>query len=112
MQVEFTNGTVQLSLSEPREMEVIRLAAVQYADRLAEAELGNRTYHMGTKPTPGRFYDDRLTARLGLSATTCYEYLRLDPKRGGLVGRQIGTKWLITEEAVRDFEGRRKKQAA
>ena len=113
MNLEFTNGVARLTLSEPRELEVIKLAAVTYADRLAEAELANRNYHMGTRPTPGRNYDDRLTIRLGFSATTCYEYLRLDAKRGGLAGRQVGTKWLITEEAVRDFEGRRKqKQAA
>jgi hypothetical protein len=75
-----------------------------------EAEIANRSYHMGRTPTPGRGYDDRLTARLGLSTTTCYEYIKLDPKRGGLVARQVGSKWLITEEAVRAFEGR--KQAA
>jgi hypothetical protein len=111
MNLEFTNGNAILSLSQPREMEVIKVAALHYADRLAEAELANRNYHLGTKPTPGRNYDDRLTMRLGLSATTCYEYLRLDPKRGGLVGEQKGTKWIVTEEAVRAFEGR-KKQAA
>jgi len=111
MNLEFTNGTAVLRLSEPREMEVIRLAATTYADRLAAAELANRTYHMGTKPTPGRGYDDRLTARTGLSASTCYEYLRLDPKRGGLAGRQVGAKWLVTEEAVRAFEGRGKQAA-
>jgi hypothetical protein len=70
MNLEFTNGVAQFLLSKPREMEVIRLAA---------AELVNRTYHMGSKPTPGRGYNDRLTAPTGLSATTCYEYLRLDP---------------------------------
>ncbi|MBH8558972.1 hypothetical protein [Hymenobacter negativus] len=111
MNVELTNGILHLHLSTPREMEVIRLAATAYADRLAAAELANRTYHMGSKPTPDRGYDDRLTARTGLSASTCYEYLRLDAKRGGLVGRQVGTKWLITEEAVRAFEGRQKQAA-
>ncbi|MDO7851376.1 hypothetical protein [Hymenobacter convexus] len=112
MQVELVNGIIQLQLSHPREMELLNTAARELAARLAGEALENRNYHMGTKPTPGRGYDDRLTMRLGFSATTCYEYLRLDPKRGGLAGRQVGTKWLVTEEAVRDFEGRKTKQAA
>ncbi|MBO2010894.1 hypothetical protein [Hymenobacter negativus] len=111
MQVELVNGVIQLQLSHPREMELLNTAARELGERLAGAALENRTYHLGTKPTPGRGYDDRLTMRLGFSATTCYEYLRLDPKRGGLVGRQVGNKWLVTEEAVRAFEGR-KQQAA
>ena len=111
MQVELVNGVIQLQLSHPREMELLNTAARELAARLAGEALENRTYHMGTKPTPGRGYDDRLTVRTGLSATTCYEYLRLDPKRGGLAGRQVGTKWVVTEEAVRAFEGRSKQAA-
>ncbi|GAB3669811.1 hypothetical protein GCM10027594_34520 [Hymenobacter agri] len=112
MQVELVNGQLQLVLSHPREMELLNTDARELAARLAGEALLNRTYHLGTKPTPGRGYDDRLTMRTGLSATTCYEYLRLDAKRGGLVGRQVGTKWIVTEEAVRAFEGRAGKQAA
>ena len=112
MNLEFTNGTAVLSLSQPREMELLRVAAAQLGDRLAAAALENRTYHMGTKPTTGRAYDDRLTDRTGLSATTCYELLKLGGKRGGLDGRQVGNRWYVTEEAVRAFEGRKHKQAA
>ena len=112
MNLEFTNGTAVLSLTQPREMELIKVAALHYADRLADAVLENRTYHMGTKTTAGRAYDDRLTDRTGLSATTCYELLKLRYKNGGIDGRQVGNRWYVTEEAVRAFEGRKNKQAA
>jgi hypothetical protein len=36
------------------------------------AEIEQRTYHMGKKPTLGKDYDDRLTARLGCSPTTTW----------------------------------------
>lgn len=106
MQVEIINGMIQLKLSHPGELELLNPATCELAERLAGAVPDNRTYHLGTKPTQDRGYDDRLTKRTGLSATTCYEYLKLSPKRGGLDGRQVDTKWVVTEVAVLAFEGR------
>jgi hypothetical protein len=104
MKLEFTNGVAELRLSEPREAEVLQAAAVRYADRLADAALASRTYHMGTSPNPDRDYDDRLTTRLGCCATTCYTYLGLPVQRGGLRHSRLGKKYHITEQDVRDFE--------
>jgi hypothetical protein len=69
------------------------------------AEIENRTYHMGTKPTPGLDYDDRLTTRLKCCATTAYSYLELLPHKGGLRHTRLGKKYHITERDVRRFEG-------
>ncbi|MBF9140808.1 hypothetical protein [Hymenobacter properus] len=64
-----------------------------------------RTYHLGTVPTPGRGYDDRLTTRTGLGKTKLRELLDLGPIRGGLRRVRAGDKWLVTEAAVREFFG-------
>jgi hypothetical protein len=69
------------------------------------AEIENRTYHMGKKPTLGKDYDDRLTTRLGCSPTTAYLYLGLAEHRGGIRHRRFGKKYHITERAVRAWEG-------
>lgn len=104
MQVELINGVVQLKLSHPREMELLNTAARALGERLAGAALENRTYHMGSTPTPERGYDDRLTTRLGQCATTCYKYLGLPVSRGGLRHSRLGKKYHVTEQDVRDFE--------
>jgi hypothetical protein len=105
MQLEFLNGVAELRLTQPREAEVLQTAALRYADRLADAALATRTYHMGTKPTPGLGYDDRLTTRIKCCATSCYAYLELPVHRGGLRHQRIGKKYLITEQAVREWLG-------
>jgi hypothetical protein len=80
----------------------------------AEASVsGNRidtcTYHLGSKPTTGRNYDDRLTVRLGLSRTTIMQALALwrtyGGKRGGLRHLQVGAKYLVSESACREWLG-------
>ena len=104
------NGVIEF---EDRRTTEALLKNQQVVDAAAkwEAEVANRSYHMGSKPTPGRAYDDRLTDRTGLSATTCYELLKLRYKNGGIDGRQVGNRWYVTEEAVRAFEGRSKQAA-
>jgi hypothetical protein len=65
-----------------------------------------RTYHMGTKPTLGLDYDDRLTTRLNCCSSTAYAYLGLyqtDP--AGLRHTRAGKKYLISEQAVREWLG-------
>ena len=69
------------------------------------AEIEQRFYHMGAKPTPGLNYDDRLVVRLGLSRTTAYKYLALPEHRGGLRHRRAGKKYHVTERAIREWEG-------
>jgi hypothetical protein len=71
----------------------------------ARAEAEQRTYHMGTKPTLGLDYDDRLTARLKCSLTTAYTYLGLPEHRGGIRHRRFGKKYHVTERAIREWEG-------
>jgi hypothetical protein len=71
----------------------------------ARAEAEQRTYHMGTKPTLGKGYDDRLTVRLGCSPTTAYTYLGLPEHRGGIRHRRLGKKYHVTERAIREWEG-------
>ncbi len=80
-----------------------RLEAETAGRARAEQEL--RRYHMGAEPTPGLAYDDRLTVRLGLSATTVYKYLALPEKRGGIRHRRLGKKYYVTELALREWAG-------
>ncbi|QKG56977.1 hypothetical protein GKZ68_10280 [Hymenobacter sp. BRD128] len=108
MHVEFTNGVAQLKLTEPREMEVIRLAAEVYANRLAEAELQSRVYHLGKEPTPGKSFDDRLTVRLSLSRSTIMGQLDLYRTSGGKLGGLRYTwvgRYLVSEAACLEFLG-------
>ncbi|MGI4736466.1 MAG: hypothetical protein ACRYG7_14925 [Janthinobacterium lividum] len=70
-----------------------------------EAEIANRTYHMGQKSSPDLDYDNRLTTRLGCCSKTAYAYLELLPHKGGLRHIRLGKKYHITERDVRRFEG-------
>jgi hypothetical protein len=86
---------------------VVNTPQIQEAEAAgrARAEIEQRTYHMGKKPTLGKDYDDRLTARLGCSPTTAYLYLGLAEHRGGIRHRRFGKKYHITERALREWEG-------
>jgi hypothetical protein len=83
--------------------EAERIAHQATGERRAEIE--GRRYHMGAEPTPGLGYDDRLTVRLGLSATTVYKYLALPEQRGGIRHRRMGKKYYVTELALREWAG-------
>jgi hypothetical protein len=109
-----TGQVLQVSLSEPAHLRLLTAVAVEKAQAQAAAEVATRTYHMGTKPTPGLGYDDRLTTRIKCCATSCYTYLDLPVQRGGLRHQRIGKKYLITEQAVREWLGdaEAEKQAA
>jgi hypothetical protein len=84
---------------------ILAIAGERFTVAKASAEIANRIYHMGKKPTPGLDYDDRLTTRLGCSPTTAYLYLALAEHRGGIRHRRLGKKYHVTERAVRDWEG-------
>jgi hypothetical protein len=87
-------------------MEVSEIKVVEaQATGHRRAEIEQRTYHMGTKPTPGKDYDDRLTVRMDFSPTTAYYYLGLPEHRGGIRHRRFGKKYHITERALREWEG-------
>jgi hypothetical protein len=67
------------------------------------------TYHLGSEPTPGRGYDDRLTVRIGQSRSTLLEALGLweefGGRRGGLRHTRGGSKYWVTESACREYLG-------
>ncbi len=67
------------------------------------------TYHLGTEPTPGRGYDDRLTVRLGVSRSTIMAELDLwrahAGKLGGLRHALGGKKYWVSELACREWLG-------
>lgn len=100
-----TGQIVAVTLSDPAQVRLLADLAVGLGQAQAFAEVANRTYHMGTKPTDGLAYDDRLTARLKCCATTAYAYLELPVARGGLRHARLGKKYLVTERAVREFLG-------
>ena len=100
-----TGHITNVTVSEPAHLQVLTELAV--AQRRLEV-LGNllsRTYHLGTQPTPGLGYDDRLTTRLKCGHNMAYGYLMLSVKEGGLRHTRMGKKYVVTEEAVRDFFG-------
>jgi hypothetical protein len=96
---------VAVHMSEPAHLLVLTAMAVEQRRLEVLANLLTRTYHMGTQPTPGLGYDDRLTTRLKCGHSMAYNYLTLPVAEGGLRHRRMGKKYVVTEEAVRDFFG-------
>ncbi|GAA4362252.1 hypothetical protein GCM10023185_30020 [Hymenobacter saemangeumensis] len=112
LQLDF-GQVLNVSLSSEAELQLLTAAACRFADAKAEAEVLGRTYHMGTKPTPGLDYDDRLWMRItGHSVDTLYKYLALPVRDGGLRHKRLGNKYLVTEEDILEFLGSRRKLAA
>jgi len=96
---------VNLNLHDLRTWQQLERLAAATGEGQRRAEIENRTYHMGSKPTLGLDYDDRLTVRLGCCASSAYDYLGLEPKHGGIRHTRMGKKYHITERAVREWEG-------
>jgi hypothetical protein len=96
---------VALRLHTITERQLLVDIAAAQAEGERRAEIENRTYHMGTKPTTGLNYDDRLTVRIRCSPTTAYLYLNFPVRGGGLRHRRIGKKYHVTERAIREWEG-------
>ena len=96
---------VALNLNTIADQRLLTSIAFEQARGAHAAEIENRTYHLGTKPTAGLDYDDRLTARLKCCSKTAYSYLELPVTRGGLAHRRLGKKYHVTERDVRRFEG-------
>jgi hypothetical protein len=96
---------VALNLNTIADQRLLTSIAFEQARGAQAAEIANRTYHLGTKPTPAAGYDDRLTARLKCCTKTAYSYLELPVAKGGLAHRRLGNRYHITERDVRRFEG-------
>jgi len=96
---------VNLNLRDPKAAHLLERLAGATGEGQRRAEIEQRTYHMGSKPTLGLDYDDRLTARLGCCASVAYDYLSMEHKRGGIRHTRLGKKYHITERAVREWEG-------
>ncbi|TGE22795.1 MerR family transcriptional regulator [Hymenobacter metallicola] len=73
----------------------------------ADAEVLNRRYVQSPKQTQGLNYDDRLHVRLGCGKTKAYELLNAytNGQQGGLRHQRIGNKYIVTEQAVREWFG-------
>jgi hypothetical protein len=99
--------TIAVTLSESTEAKVLGMIATEHSTALAEQEVLTRTYHVSAKPTQGLNYDDRLTTRIKCGANMAYAYLSLSEKEGGLRHFRIGKKYLVTEQAVREWLGDR-----
>jgi hypothetical protein len=101
------NSTMAVHLSEYAETRVIgEMAMHRQQVELELAEL-RKTYHLGTRLTPGRGYDDRLTMRTGLCRATLMlaieQWRAGGGKRGGLQHICGGKKYIVTEEACRNW---------
>ncbi len=72
-----------------------------------EAEIAIRNYVQSPKQSPHKNYDDRLHVRLNCGKTKAYELLKLyeEGKEGGLRHKRIGAKYIVSEQAVREWEG-------
>jgi hypothetical protein len=72
-----------------------------------EADRLTRTYHLGTEPTPGRGFDDRLTIRTGRSRSALMHDLGLwtefAGRRGGLPHTRSGSKYWVSESDCREY---------
>lgn len=95
-------------LANPEQARAYGLAPAEAGAPLA-GNSETRTYHLGTEPTPGRGYDDRLTVRLGVSRSTLMAELDLwranAGRLGGLRHSLGGKKYWVSEQACREWLG-------
>lgn len=73
----------------------------------ADAEMLSRRYVLSPLPTPKLHYDDRLHVRLGCGKTKAYELVTAYTKgeEGGLRHQRVGNKYIVPEQAVREWFG-------
>jgi hypothetical protein len=102
-----TGQVLAVTLSGYAEATVLSMIAAERGALVIAAEVEARTYHLGTKPTPERGYDDRLTVRLGpCRATLMIEldlWQKFGGKRGGLRYSTSGKKYWVSEQACREW---------
>lgn len=75
-------------------------ADTQVQDAIARAAVESRRFILSKNITPGLGYDDRLTARLGVSRTTVFKLIG----EGKLKPTPIDGKIIVSERAIRRFE--------
>jgi hypothetical protein len=118
-----TQQILHVQVSEPTDVESIErllmhrqqleyeLARQRQQLEMEAAEL-RKTYHLGTEPTPGRGYDDRLTMRTGRSRSTLMDELALweefAGRRGGLPHTRSGSKYWVSEPDCREYVNAKK----
>jgi hypothetical protein len=97
---------IAVTLSGYAEAQVLGMIAAQQEATRATAEAEQaalmRTYHLGAKPTPGRGYDNRLKMRLGCGSDKARELVT----SGVIPCVNLGCRYSICEQAVRDFYAR------
>lgn len=90
-------GTAQGAM--PDWVTIIEIQARAKAEADAAEEIKNRRYTMGTTPTPGLGYDDRLYVRLGCCKRTAYDLLEAKI----IESAKLKARYVVTEEWVRDY---------
>ncbi|MGY2133626.1 hypothetical protein ACW9KT_15460 [Hymenobacter sp. HD11105] len=88
------DGTVALKLSDPQEAKVIAAAAAQRAKEDAEQAALSQVYTL-----------EELEGRMKMGRTSLLKYLNLAECNGGIRHRKAGSKYLVTEQAIRDWFG-------
>ncbi|WP_149867325.1 helix-turn-helix domain-containing protein [Solirubrum puertoriconensis] len=88
-----------INLTMEQQQKLLSEIAIRYAEERAYQEILCRRYILAEEPTPGLLYDDRLPLRLGCGKTKAYELLQA----GVLRHQRIGAKYIVTEDAVREF---------
>lgn len=98
---------LHVHMSNPQERLTYEELAKHQLSIEREAKELSKTYQLGSEPTPGRGYDDRLTVRLGLSRSTILLEMTCwrehGGKRGGLRHICAGKKYVVSEQAVREY---------
>ena len=97
-----TGQILAVALSGAAETQVLAAVAAAYAAAQAAAEMLTRTYRLGSEPTPGLPYNDLLSVRAKCSDTKLREALKRPIARGGLRHQLNGTRYVVTELAVRE----------
>jgi hypothetical protein len=103
-----TGQVLNVSMSEPAHLRMLTAVAVEKAKVKEEQDALARVYHTGSKRRPGLDYDDRLSERTGLSVKTLHAYLSIPVAEGGIRHTRAGSKYIVTEQAVREWLGDRK----
>jgi len=101
-----TSSLAALASSAPAGADWVTVTEIN-AKAKYDAEVAIRTYVQSPKQSAQKDYDDRLHIRLGCGKTKAYELLRAyeEGKEGGLRHRRIGNKYIVTEQAIREWEG-------
>lgn len=101
-----SNSSLTASASAPAGADWVTVAEIN-ARAKHEAEVAIRTYVQSPKQSREKEYDDRLHVRLNCGKTKAYGLLKAYEQghEGGLRHRRIGNKYIVTEQAIKEWEG-------